>query len=122
MEVLVVFLPLLAFLVAGSIALFGGPKAEPAAAGHGSHGHCHDDHGHAQIAHAHDDHSHHISHDELDHAHDDAHDDHHVVAGPPTVGDRVSQFVTAGAVIVSAILSWICSSTSPCTVTRARSS
>ncbi|WP_376956725.1 NADH-quinone oxidoreductase subunit L [Azospirillum sp. A26] len=106
MEVLVVFLPLLAFLVAGSIALFGGPKAEPAAAGHGSHGHGHDDHGHAQIAHGHDDHAHHISHDELNHAHDDAHDDHHVVAGPPTVGDRVAQFVTAGAVIVSAILSW----------------
>ncbi len=100
MEVLVVFLPLLAFLVAGSIALFGGPKAEPAPAGHG-HGH---DHGHG---HGHDDHAHHISHDELHDAHDDAHDDHHVVAGPPTPADRAAQFVTAGAVLVSAVLSWI---------------
>ncbi|MBP2291079.1 NADH-quinone oxidoreductase subunit L [Azospirillum rugosum] len=99
MEVLVVFLPLLAFLVAGSIALFGGPKAEPVPAGHG-HGH---DHGHG---HGHDDHAH-ISHDELHDAHDDAHDDHHVVAGPPTPADRTAQFVTAGAVLVSAVLSWI---------------
>ena len=99
MEVLVVFLPLLAFLVAGSIALFGGPKAEPVAAGHG-HDH---DHGHG---HGHDDHAH-VSHDEHhDDAHDDAHDDHHVVAGPPTAGDRAAQFVTAGAVLISAVLSW----------------
>ncbi|MBP2312407.1 NADH-quinone oxidoreductase subunit L [Azospirillum soli] len=98
MEVLVVFLPLLAFLVAGSIALFGGPKVEPAAAGHG-HGHG-DAHGHG---HGHDDHAH-VSHDEH---HDDAHDDHHVVAGPPTAGDRAAQFVTAGAVLISAVLSWI---------------
>ena len=95
MEVLVVFLPLLAFLVAGSIALFGGPKAEPVAAGHG-HDH---DHGHG---HGHGDHAH-VSHDEH---HDDAHDDHHVVAGPPTAGDRAAQFVTAGAVLISAVLSW----------------
>ena len=92
MEVLVVFLPLLAFLVAGSIALFGGPKAEPAhAGGHGHHDHGHD-HGHD--AHAHDE-------------HDDGHDDHHAVAGPPTAGDRAAQFVTAGAVLLSAVLSWV---------------
>jgi proton-translocating NADH-quinone oxidoreductase, chain L len=100
MEVLVVFLPLLAFLVAGSIALFGGPKADATPAGHG-HGHDHGHHGHG-----HDDHAH-ISHDELHDAHDDAHDDHHVVAGPPTAGDRAAQFVTAGAVLISAILSWV---------------
>ncbi|UKJ72954.1 NADH-quinone oxidoreductase subunit L [Azospirillum brasilense] len=98
MEVLVVFLPLLAFLVAGSIALFGGPKAEPAhAGGHDHHGH---DHGHGHDAHAHDTHAH-------DEHHDDGHDDHHVVAGPPTVGDRAAQFVTTGAVLLSAILSWV---------------
>ena len=98
MEVLVVFLPLLAFLVAGSIALFGGPKAEPAhAGGHDHHGH---DHGHGHDAHAHDAHAH-------DEHHDDGHDDHHVVAGPPTVGDRAAQFVTTGAVLLSAILSWV---------------
>ena len=100
MEVLVVFLPLLAFLVAGSIALFGGPKAEPAPAGH-DHGHGHGN------GHGHDDHHAHISHDELHDAHDDAHDDHHVVAGPPTPADRTAQFVTTGAVLVSAVLSWI---------------
>ncbi|WP_454018167.1 NADH-quinone oxidoreductase subunit L [Azospirillum sp. Marseille-Q6669] len=103
MEVLVVFLPLLAFLVAGSIALFGGPKAEPAhAGGHDHHGH---DHGHGHDAHAHDAHAHDThAHDEH---HDDGHDDHHVVAGPPTVGDRAAQFVTTGAVLLSAILSWV---------------
>ncbi|SMH52219.1 NADH-quinone oxidoreductase subunit L [Azospirillum agricola] len=100
MEVLVVFLPLLAFLIAGSIALFGGPKAAPAAAGHG-HDHHHDAHGHDDHAHA----AHAHAHD--DHGHDDAHDDHHVVAGPPTAGDRAAQFVTTGAVLVSALLSWI---------------
>ncbi len=98
MEVLVVFLPLLAFLIAGSIALFGGPKAAPAA-GHG-HGHDHG-HDHHHHAHGHDDHAHH------DDAHDDGHDDHHVVAGPPTVGDRAAQFVTTGAVLLSAFLSWL---------------
>ncbi|MGR0187212.1 NADH-quinone oxidoreductase subunit L [Azospirillum aestuarii] len=98
MEVLVVFLPLLAFLVAGSIALFGGPKAEPAhAGGHGHHDHHGHDHGHGHDAHAH-------AHDEHD---DDGHDDHHVVAGPPTAGDRAAQFVTAGAVLLSALLSWV---------------
>ncbi len=97
MEVLVVFLPLLAFLVAGSIALFGGPKVEPAhAGGHDHHGH---DHGHGHDAHGHDAHAH----DE----HDDGHDDHHVVAGPPTAGDRAAQFVTTGAVLLSAVLSWV---------------
>ncbi|MCG5242860.1 NADH-quinone oxidoreductase subunit L [Azospirillum doebereinerae] len=101
MEVLVVFLPLLAFLIAGSIALFGGPKAQPAAAGHG-----HDHHSHGHDAHGHDDHAHAaLTHD--DHGHDDAHDDHHVVAGPPTAGDRTAQFVTTGALLVSALLSWI---------------
>ncbi|MBK4719968.1 NADH-quinone oxidoreductase subunit L [Azospirillum sp. YIM DDC1] len=98
MEVLVVFLPLLAFLVAGSIALFGGPKAEPAhAGGHGHHDRHGHDHGHGHDAHAH-------AHDEHD---DDGHDDHHVVAGPPTAGDRAAQFVTAGAVLLSALLSWV---------------
>ncbi|MBK3731911.1 NADH-quinone oxidoreductase subunit L [Azospirillum brasilense] len=103
MEVLVVFLPLLAFLVAGSIALFGGPKAEPAhAGGHDHHGH---DHGHGHDAHGHGAHAHDEHHDDAHH--DDGHDDHHVVAGPPTVGDRAAQFVTTGAVLLSAVLSWV---------------
>lgn len=100
MEVLVVFLPLLAFLIAGSIALFGGPKATPVPAGHGAH---HGD-GHGHAAHtAHDDH-HGDGHGD---GHGDAHDDHHPVAGPPTAADRAAQYVTSGAVLISALLSWV---------------
>ena len=94
MEVLVVFLPLLAFLIAGAIALFGGaPAAQPAHAGHGH------DHGH----------HHHDAHETLSHTAEDegAHDDHAPPAGPPTVGDRVAQLVTTGAVLISALLSWV---------------
>ncbi|NYZ12229.1 NADH-quinone oxidoreductase subunit L [Azospirillum sp. RWY-5-1] len=73
MEVLVVFLPLLAFLVAGSIALFAGsPDA------HHGHGH---DHGHD----SHGGHGHH----------------------GPDWRDRAAQFVTCGALLVCAVLSWI---------------
>ena len=93
MEVLVVFLPLLAFLIAGSISLFayghnGAPKGA-AHAGHGHHDHHHDAHGHD------------------DHGHDDhAHDDHHAAA-PADWRDRTAQIVTAGAVVLAAVLSWV---------------
>ncbi|WP_207458527.1 NADH-quinone oxidoreductase subunit L [Azospirillum sp. SYSU D00513] len=102
MEVLVVFLPLLAFLIAGSIALFGGAPAVAAPAGHGhDHGH-HDHHNH----HNHD--AHHAGDDHVHPAEEgDDHDDHGPVAGPPTVGDRVAQLVTTGSVLISALLSWV---------------
>jgi len=100
MEVLVVFLPLLAFLVAGSIALFayghnGAPAGHDPHAHHGDHGHGHDAHAHA----AHDDHGH--------GDHGDHHDDHHPSAPPPDWRDRTAQFVTAGSVLLAAVLSWI---------------
>ena len=96
MEVLVVFLPLLAFLIAGAIALFGyGHNGAPA--GHDPHAHHgHHDHGHDAHAHAaHDDHGH------------GGHDDHHPAAPPPDWRDRAAQFVTAGSVLVAAVLSWV---------------
>ncbi len=90
MEVLVVFLPLLAFIIAASISLFayghnGAPKG---ASAHGD--------GHA---HAHADHEGH-------HAHDDGHDEHHPVT-PPDWRDRTAQYVTCGALILAAVLSWV---------------
>ncbi|PWC55861.1 NADH-quinone oxidoreductase subunit L [Azospirillum sp. TSO22-1] len=97
MEVLVVFLPLLAFLIAGSLSLFayghnGAPKG---AAAHG-HGHDHGHHDHHHDAHGHD-----------DHGHDDhGHDDHHPAA-PADWRDRTAQVVTCGAVVLAAVMSWI---------------
>ena len=85
MEVLVVFLPLLAFLIAGSIALFGGAPAVAAPAGHGhDHGHHdHNNHGH----HNHD--AHHAGDDHIHPAEEgDDHDEYGPVAGPPTYGYR----------------------------------
>ncbi|WP_029008463.1 NADH-quinone oxidoreductase subunit L [Azospirillum halopraeferens] len=69
MDVIVVFLPLLAFLIAGAIALFAG-------APHDDHGHGHGDHGHGG---------------------------HHKADWR----DTASQFVTAGSLLVCAVLSWV---------------
>ncbi|WP_181701862.1 NADH-quinone oxidoreductase subunit L [Chthonobacter albigriseus] len=89
---LIVFLPLIGFLIAGAIALFGASATVPAPVG-GGHGHDH----HAHDHHAHD-----------DHGHDDAHghDDHHA-AEPAAPGSRISELVTTGLMFVSAFLSWI---------------
>lgn len=92
MEVLVVFLPLAAFLIAGSVALFG--YHVPSGIGHGH------DHGHGGHDHAHD--AHH-DHDHDDHGHDDHHEHVHLEAD---WRDRLAQFVTCGALIVCAALSW----------------
>ena len=85
---LIVFLPLLGFLVAGLIALIGAsqtvPAAPAAAHGHGSHNHAHA-------------------------AHDDAggHDDHGHASVPAAPGSRAAELVTTGFLMVSALLSWI---------------
>ncbi len=92
---LIVFLPLLGFLIAGAIALFGAAATVPApvgghdAHGHGDHGHA--DHGHADHA-AHDDHG---------------HDDHHHAVEPAAPGSRIAEIATTALLFVSAILSWV---------------
>jgi NADH-quinone oxidoreductase subunit L len=93
MEVLVVFLPLVAFLIAGSVALFGYHVPSGIGHGHDDHGHGHGHHGHGSDHHAHEDH----------HEHDGHHDHHHLEAD---WRDRLAQFVTCGALIVCALLSW----------------
>ena len=97
MEVLVVFLPLAAFLIAGSVALFG--YHVPSGIGHGhDHGHGGHHHSHGHGGDAHHDHAH-----EDHHEHDGHHDHHHLEAD---WRDRLAQFVTCGALIVCAALSW----------------
>lgn len=92
---LIVFLPLLGFLIAGAIALFGAAAIVPAPVGghdahrHGDHGHT--DHGHADHA-AHDDHG---------------HDDHHHAVEPAAPGSRIAEIATTALLFVSAILSWV---------------
>jgi NADH-quinone oxidoreductase subunit L len=91
----IVFLPLIGFLVAGAVALFGASRtlaAEPAAAGHG----------HA----AHGSHAHHGPQIETHHEGDDTHgaDDHH--HAPETPGARFAEVVTTGLLMISAVLSW----------------
>ncbi len=89
---LIVFLPLVGFLIAGAISLWGARTTLPApVGGHDHHGH---DHHHG----AHDDHG----------AADDhhAHDDHHAVE-PAAPGSRLAELVTTGLLFVSAILSWV---------------
>jgi proton-translocating NADH-quinone oxidoreductase, chain L len=96
---LIVFLPLVGFLIAGAISLKGAmDKAGSAVDGAGGHDHGHG-HGHAHAAHAaaHDGHG---THD--DHGHD--HDDHHVEAAP---GSRAAELVTTTLLGVSALLSWV---------------
>ena len=90
---LIVFLPLIGFLIAGAIALWGAAATVPAPeGGHDAHGH-HADH-----------HAAHAEHD--DHAHG-GHDDHHHAAEPAAPGPRVAQLGTTGLLFVSAILSWV---------------
>jgi NADH-quinone oxidoreductase subunit L len=85
---LIVFLPLLGFLFAGAIALVGASRTVPAPAG-GGHGHDH----HGADHHNHDDHG---------------HDDHaHAPAEPAAPGSRLAELVTTGALMLSALLSWI---------------
>ncbi|WP_026783451.1 NADH-quinone oxidoreductase subunit L [Pleomorphomonas koreensis] len=90
---LIVFLPLIGFLVAGAIALWGAAATVPAPEGG------HDAHGQA----AHDDHAA-ASHGDHD---DHGHDDHHHAVEPAAPGSRVAELVTTGLLFVSAILSWV---------------
>ncbi len=86
---LIVFLPLIGFLIAGAVALIGASATVPPPEG--------DAHGHA----AHDEAAH------ADHGHDDhGHDDHHAVE-PAAPGSRLAELVTTGLLFVSAILSWV---------------
>lgn len=90
---LIVFLPLVGFLIAGAISLFGASATVPAPAGGHGHGHGH----------------HHDAHDEGDateSADHHAHDDHHAVE-PAAPGSRIAELVTTGLLIVSALLSWV---------------
>jgi NADH-quinone oxidoreductase subunit L len=81
----IVFLPLIGFLIAGAITLFGRHRvlsAEPVVAGHGHHDHhhasaTHDSHGHG--------------------------DDHHAEAP----GARAAEVITTGLLGICALLSWI---------------
>ncbi|MGE0564551.1 MAG: NADH-quinone oxidoreductase subunit L [Pseudolabrys sp.] len=94
----IVFLPLLGFLLAGLISIFGararfpgaGPTAEDAL-GHGSHHATH--HAGSHAAHGRDDHG---------------HDDHgHGPAEPAAAGSRLAELITTTLLMISAILSWI---------------
>ncbi|MDO9411730.1 MAG: NADH-quinone oxidoreductase subunit L [Pseudolabrys sp.] len=93
----IVFLPLLAAILAGLIALFGArarfPGEAPPAGDDGT--------GHAHAVHAH--------HDHHDHGHGDhAHDDHgHGPVEPAASGSRLVELITTTALFVSMILSWI---------------
>jgi NADH-quinone oxidoreductase subunit L len=83
---LIVFLPLIGFLVAGAVALAGARMTVPApegdAHGHGN-GNSHD-HGHAAPA-----------------------DDHHHAAEPAAPGSRFAEVVTTALLFVAAALSWV---------------
>ncbi len=83
---LIVFLPLIGFLVAGAIALWGAAQTVPAPTV-GPHGSAHDHHA-AADDHGHDDHAH-----------------GPVEAAAP--GSRIAEIVTTGALLVSAVLSWV---------------
>ncbi|WP_237151612.1 NADH-quinone oxidoreductase subunit L [Oryzibacter oryziterrae] len=89
---LIVFLPLIGFLIAGAISLFGAAATVPApVGGHDAHGHG----DHAPADHGHD-------------SHDDHGDDHHHHAVEPAApGSRLAELVTTGLLFVSAILSWV---------------
>ncbi|ODN72480.1 NADH-quinone oxidoreductase subunit L [Methylobrevis pamukkalensis] len=105
---LIVFLPLVGFLIAGAISLKGAMDKTAAAGGHDGHGHDHGDHGHGHAGHGHagghDAHgaahgTHAAAHD--DHGH--GHDDHHEEAP----GSRPAELVTTGLMAVTALLSWV---------------
>ena len=86
---LIVFLPLLGFLIAGAITMLGShANIPPPSGGHGHGGH---GDGHAVAAAAHADHG----------GHD--HDDHHAAAP----GSRAAEVITTALLFVSAILSWV---------------
>ncbi|SON54919.1 NADH-quinone oxidoreductase subunit 12 [Hartmannibacter diazotrophicus] len=87
---LIVFLPLVGFLIAGAIALKG--AMDTLAPANGAHDHGHDHDAHAPAAHAataHDDHG---------------HDEHHHDAAP---GSRPAELITTCLMGVVAILSWV---------------
>src|ERR1700754_5056003 len=102
----IVFLPLLGFILAGLITLFGAHARNPSGdmVEHHDDGHSH----HASTTHVNEDAGViHASHDEAV-AHDDhghGHDDHHV-AEPPAAGSRAAELITTILLIVSAALSW----------------
>ncbi|BBE70748.1 NADH-quinone oxidoreductase subunit L [Oharaeibacter diazotrophicus] len=87
---LIVFLPLIGFLIAGAISLWGAASTVPAPVG--GHGHHHDHHDHHHDDHAADDHH--------------GHDDHHAVE-PAAPGSRIAEIVTTSFLFLSAILSWV---------------
>lgn len=87
---LIVFLPLIGFLIAGAIALFGAAATVPAP--EGGHDHGHDAHGHADHAAPADAHG---------------HDDHHHAVEPAAPASRPAELVTTALLFVSAILSWV---------------
>ncbi|MBH0239772.1 NADH-quinone oxidoreductase subunit L [Methylobrevis albus] len=92
---LIVFLPLIGFLIAGAIALKGAmDTVPPAPEGHG-HGHGHHDHGHG--------HGHAAAHGHDAHADDHGHGDHE----EPAPGSRPAELITTSLMGVVAILSWI---------------
>jgi NADH-quinone oxidoreductase subunit L len=86
----IVFLPLIGFLIAGAIALFGA-KVPPPVGGHHGHGH---GHGHGHDAHAASAHA-----DDHGHGHD-----HHE---EPAAGSRPAELITTGLMLVTAFLSWV---------------
>ena len=98
---LIVFLPLLGFLIAGAITLLGShANIPPPSGGHG-HG---DDHGHGHAAPAHAA----PAHAAASAAHADSHghgghDEHHAAAP----GSRAAEIITTSLLLVSAILSWV---------------
>jgi NADH-quinone oxidoreductase subunit L len=92
---LIVFLPLVGFLIAGAISLWGAAATVPApAGGHDHHGHDH---------HAHDVHDEGAATESADHH---AHDDHHAVE-PAAPGSAIAEYVTTALLMVSAVLSWV---------------
>jgi NADH-quinone oxidoreductase subunit L len=90
-----VFLPLVGAVIAGLIALSGAHARNPSGDEMDHHDDAHGHDAHAADAHA-------------AHVHDDhGHDDHHHVAEPAAAGSRVAELITAGLLVVSAILSWM---------------
>ncbi len=97
MYLAIVFLPLLGFLLAGSIALIGAMKTTTRSKNSAdSDLHHHNDaHGHTDHA-VHDHHAAHHAHDEHSHHHE-----------PAAFGSRAAELITTGLLAVSAILSWV---------------
>ncbi len=110
---LIVFLPLVGFLIAALITLVGSKAHIPAPPdGHGIGDAGHDPHAaHAPTAHGHASAGHGVAHAFAGHAaphgHDDhgghGHDDHHEAAP----GSRAAELVTTSLLVLAAILSWV---------------